>query len=106
MKAMQGSSAEVYLHGAHLTSWKNDSGQVCSVVFALLLNFDQTVPHPAALFVGANICQQAGCFQTAQSHQVRFLLVGKVWSCSEVLGLRGSTDTHYFLSLAVPQKQP
>ncbi len=58
MKAMQGSSAEVYLHGAHLTSWKNNSGQV-SLAFAL---FGQTVPHPAALFVGANIRQQAGCF--------------------------------------------
>ena len=42
MKALQGSSAEVYLHGAHLTSWKNNSGQVSSVLFALLLNFDQT----------------------------------------------------------------
>ncbi len=77
---MQGSSAEVYLHGAHLTSWKNNSGQVSLIVFALLLSFDQTVSDLAALFVGANICQQAGCFQTTQSHQVRahtyFLLAG------------------------------
>lgn len=27
LKSSSGSSAEVYLHGAHLTSWKNDSGQ-------------------------------------------------------------------------------
>ena len=110
MKAMQGSSAEVYLHGAHLTSWKSNSGQVSLVIFALLLVSGETVPHPAALFVGANICQQAGCFQTTQSHQVRWRTYScwleQIWCCSAVSGVSCSTDTHWFLSLTVQQHQP
>lgn len=110
MKAMQGSSAEIYLHGAHLTSWKNNSGQVSLIVSAILLNSDLPEPHFAVLFVGANICQQAGYFQTTQSHQVRartyFLLAGTNLVLQQNLDVSGSTDTHYFLSLAVQQHQP
>jgi hypothetical protein len=28
---MQGTNAEVHLHGAHVTSWKTSQGEVCTV---------------------------------------------------------------------------
>ena len=59
---LQGSSAEVYLHGAHVTSWKNNAGHVSC--FNCLCEILRTVTQSCHVPAGADICQQAGGLQT------------------------------------------
>ena len=56
---LQGSSAEIFLHGAHVTSWKDNSGQVGRLM-TLCMHGCKWLALPSSksviLHVGANLC--------------------------------------------------